>query len=244
MKHKPLLLSLLTIFVVSCSSAQQIAQATAIPKFTETQASTSTPAATPTRIPTKTETPDIVATAQSEAFNELMLNYFDSEFANTIDGEYYLLEDSIQNLARKGYFKWSTYDVNLRNFILRTTVRMSTANNPSDLTGCGIVFRTLGKFAESIFIQQDGQILYGAGDTSLNSGHYGTMTNPAEFEMLLVVNEENYQLHIDDKEVISGESIIDPRSGGIGFAVQSGSDEEFGSQCNFTDNDLWAIKRK
>jgi hypothetical protein len=70
------------------------------------------------------------------------------------------------------------------------------------------------------------------------------MTNPAEFEMLLVVNEENYQLHIDDKEVISGESIIDPRSGGIGFAVQSGSDEEFGSQCNFTDNDLWAIKRK
>lgn len=244
MKHKPLLLLMLTVFIMGCGSAQQVVQVTAKPKFSETPILTSTPAATPTRRLTQTKTPDATATLQSKKFNELMLNYFDFGFVETVDGEYYLLEDSIQNLAHKGYFKWTAYDVNIRNFILRTNVRMSTANNPSSSTGCGIVFRTVGEFTESIFIQQNGQLYYGAGETNFNSGYYGKISNPAELEMVLVVNEKIYQVYIDGKEALNGDSIINPNRGGIGFAVQSGSDEDFGSQCNFTKNDLWAIKRK
>ena len=250
MKHKPLLLTILTVFIIACGSAQQALQATdapertSTPELTETPSSTSTPAATPTRQPTKTKTPDFSATMEAEQFNELILTYFDDQFLQTVDGEYYALEDFVDNLAHKGYFTWSAYDVNIRNFILRTKVRMSTANNPSNSTGCGIVFRTVGNFSESVFIQQNGEVFYGAGDTNYNSGYYEKISNPAEFEMVLMVNEKSYRVFVDGKRVLNGETIIDPSRGGVGFAVQSGSDEDFGSQCNFKNDDLWALKKK
>ena len=62
--------------------------------------------------------------------------------------------------------------------------------------------------------------------------------------MVLVVYEKGYQVYIDGKKALTGDSILKPSSGGIGFAVQSGSDEEFGSQCNFKDIDVWEIKAK
>ena len=244
MKHKPLLLIFLTVFIVACGAAGQAVQVTEAPGRTETLNWTSTPDATPTRHPTRTKAPDAAATVESEQFSEMMLTYFDDKFLQTVDGEYYPLEDYVDNLAHRGYFSWSTYDVNIRNFVLHTNVRMSTANEPSSSTGCGIVFRTIGDFKESVFIQQNGEIFYGAGDTNYHSGYYGKVSNPAEFEMVLMVNEKSYRVFVDGKQALTGETILDPSRGGIGFAVQSGSDEDFGSQCNFTNNDLWALKKK
>lgn len=238
MKHKPLLLSLLIVFISGCGFLQPVEKATSTPAFTETTSLTSTPELTQSM----SQGGDV--TSQEEEFTKLILSYFNESFLNTVFGEYYPLEDSMQNLAHKGYFKWKSYDVDIRNFILRTNVRMSTANTASDLTGCGVVFRTVGEFTESIFIQQDGKLYYGAGDTNFDSGYYARMNNPAEFEMIIILNEKSYQAYIDGKRVLMGKSMMDPTSGAIGFAVQSGSDDDFGSQCNFTNNDLWAIKKK
>ncbi len=246
MKHKSSrLILLLAVFVIlGCGSIQQLVQETPTPTFTETPTSTSTPTVTPTRKPTQTATPDVAATMQVEQLNELMSNYFDSEFLETVYGEYYSLEDSIQNLANKGYYKWTTYGVEFRNFILRTDVRMSTADKLSALTGCGVVFRAAGNFNELIFVLQDGNLQYGAGDTSYKSQYYGRLENPVEFELVLVVNEKNYQVYIDGEKSMSSASVLTPSKGEIGFAVQSGSNEGFGSQCKFTNNDLWVIKKK
>ncbi|HEX5807092.1 MAG TPA: hypothetical protein VFY25_00385 [Anaerolineales bacterium] len=244
MKHKSMLLTLLTVFVLSCGTVQQTVQMTATPAFTSTPTLTATPAPTSTPRPTRTKTPDIVATRQAEKFTELMQSYFSFGSVETLEGKYYSLDDYVSNLARKGYFEWAAYDLKVRNFILRTKVRMSTANNPSTSTGCGIVFRTVGDFAETIFVQQSGELNYGAGSKNFHFGYLTKFSNPAEFELVVVVNENNYQVFIDGETALKGDSMLDPGSGGIGFAVQSGSDEDFGSQCNFTENDLWAIKKR
>ena len=249
------LLKLLFIIVVAfnmqaCGSIQEMIKGTPTPTSTLTFSPTLTPTTTltPTMTPTPTSTltptttPDFVATQKTEEFSEIAGNYFDEAFLETVYGEYYFLEDSVQNLAKVGYYQWETDNLEVRNFILRTNVRMSTAKKPSNSTGCGIVFRTVGNFVESIFVQQNGYLYYGAGDTNFNSRYYGKFDNPAEFEMVLVVNEKIYKIYIDGKLAMNGDSILDPSKGGIGFAVQSGSNEEFGSQCNFTNIDLWEIK--
>lgn len=230
--------------MLGCGFAQQIVHSTSTLTLTKLPTLTATPAATATTEPTRTPTPDVVSTQQAENFSELMLTYFDAGFLEKVDGEYYHLEDSIQNLAKEGYFQWTPYNVKIRNFILRTNVRMSSANNPSNSTGCGVVFRTVGDFTESVFIQQNGYVYYGVGETGFNSRYYGIIDNPAEFEMVVVVNDQTYRVYINDELALNDNSILDPDRGGIGFAVQSGSNEDFGSQCNFTGNDLWAIKIK
>lgn len=246
MKYKTsrLFLILAIFIILGCGSVQQLVQETPTLKFTETPALTSTSVATSTRKPTQTATPDVAATMQVEQFHELVSDYFDSEFLETVYGEYYSLEDSIQNLANKGYYKWTSYGVELRNFILRTNVRMSTADKLSSLTGCAVVFRAAGNFNESIFVLQDGNLQYSAGNKNYKSLYYGRFENPAEFELVLVVNEKNYQVYIDGKKSMSGVSVFTPSKGEIGFAVQSGSNERFGSQCKFTNSDLWIIRKK
>ena len=247
-----LLLIVIGFNVQACGAIQEMIQGTPTPTPTLTFTPTLTPTSTltptetltPTSTPTSTATPDYVATQKTEEFSEVARDYFDDAFLETVYGEYYFLDDYIQNLAKAGYYQGDTYDLTIRNLILRADVRMSTAQKPSDITGCGIFFRTVGNFVESIFVQQNGYIYYDAGDTSFNSGYYGRFDNPAEFEMVLVVYEKGYQVYIDGKKALTGDSILKPSSGGIGFAVQSGSDEEFGSQCNFKDIDVWEIKAK
>jgi hypothetical protein len=121
---------------------------------------------------------------------------------------------------------------------------MSTANTPSSSTACGIVFRTVGDYNQSIFIQQDGELNYGAGNTIFNSRYPEKFSNPAEFEVVFVVRDNHYQLFIDGETAMRGDSILDPSAGGVGFAVQSGSEEDFGSRCDFKNIDLWALQEK
>ena len=247
-----LLLVVMGFNMQACGTIQEMMQGTPTstptltytPTLTPTSTLTPTVTFTPTSTPIPTATPNLVATQKTEEFSDVAGNYFDATFLDTVYGEYYFLDDSIQNLAKVGYYQWETDNLDVRNFILRADVRMSTANKPSNSTGCGIVFRTVGNFVESIMVQQDGYLYYGAGDTNFNSRYYRKFDNPAEFELVLVVNEKIYETYIDGTKALNGDSILDPSKGGIGFAVQSGSDDDFGSQCNFTNIDLWAIKSK
>lgn len=245
---KIFIIVILGINLQACGSIQQMIQGT--PTFTPTitptptLTATATLTSTPTRTPTSTATPNLVATQKVEEFSELMKKYFDADFLATVDGQYYQLEDSNQVLAKKGYYQWTTYGVNVRNFILRTNVRMSTANKISASTGCGIVFRSVGNFVESIIFVQDGYVYYGAGKSNFNSRYYGKTDNSSTVQMVLILNEKKYEFYVDGKLALDGDSVIDPSKGDVGYAVQSGSNEDFGSQCSFTNTDLWAIIKK
>lgn len=73
---------------------------------------------------------------------------------------------------------------------------------------------------------------------------YQKLIDPAEFEVVFLLKDNYYQVLIDGATAIKGDSILDPSAEGIGLAIPSGSDEDFGSQCDFTNIDLWAIKEK
>lgn len=239
-----LLLTLAAVMMLGCSSIQQLAQATLTPTATQTSTLTPTSTATATPRPTFTRTPDITATAQLEKFNELMSSYYSFGPAESMQGKHYPLDDYSDQLAKTGYFSWLPSDLRLRDILLRAHVKMSTANKPSGSTGCGLVFRTVGDFAESIFVQQNGHLYYGAGNTSFHSGYHGNINNPAEFELVFFLKDTHYQVFMDGKSVMKGDTVIPPSAGGISFAVQSGSDEDFGSRCDFTNVDVWLIREK
>ena len=74
MKHKPLLLTILTVFIVACGAAGQAMQVTEAPERTETLNWTSTPDATPTRQPTRTKAPPEEGSGQGLALPLLAIS--------------------------------------------------------------------------------------------------------------------------------------------------------------------------
>ena len=242
--------TVLSINLIACGSVQQMIQGTPTstptdtPTMTPTFTLTPTNTLTPTSTSTPTSTPDIVATQKTEEFFEIAQAYFDEIFLEIVYGEYYLLPASVQNLAQVDYIQWETYRLEARNFLLRTNVKMATDEKPSNTTGCGVVFRAVGSFTEAVIIQQNGNLYYSAGDTNFNTGYFERLDNPAEFELVVTLNEKAYQVYINGKKALTGDSILDPSKGEIGFIVQSGSNEGFGSQCKFTNSDFWIIKKK
>ena len=97
---------------------------------------------------------------------------------------------------------------------------------------------------ESIFSLQNGYLYYNADDSNFNSRYYGKIDNPATIQMVLIVNEKRYEVYIGGKLALSGDSVIDPDKGDVGYEIQSRSDDDFGTQCTFTNTDLWSINKK
>lgn len=248
------LIVLVAINLQSCGSIQQMIYGTPTPTFTNTPTFTATstvtpsPTFTPTHTLTPTATPDFVATQKAAEFSELVTEltqkFSETAFLKTVDGEYHPLKDSTLAFAKKGYYRWETYPIHVKNFVLRTHLRMETANKSSPLTGCGIVFRTVGDFNESIFVKQEGIIEYFAGNQSVNSILFKYLKNPVDLDLLLILNERSYQVFFNGKRYFAGESVLDPDAGDLGYAVASGSNDDFGSKCTFTDTDLWEIKAR
>ncbi|HSG44956.1 MAG TPA: hypothetical protein VLA72_17550, partial [Anaerolineales bacterium] len=72
---------------------------------------------------------------------------------------------------------------------------------------------------------------------------FGNITNPMEFDVVLIVFEKNNQFYVHDKLAMSYETFLTRHRGDIGFTVKFGSNEDYGSQCDFKNNQLWEILR-
>jgi hypothetical protein len=232
----------------ACGSIQQIIQGSPTPTPTETPTLTFTPTLTPTPTLkptptlTSTATPNLVATQQYEAFLPLVQKYFDAGYIPSMNGTYYQLDDYSDSLAKRGNYQWATLGMNVTNFIIKSRVTMSTANKSAPETGCGIVFRTIGNFLQAVYIAQDDKA-YFVVHNQINDQHYfNEIPNPAEFELILIINERYIKFYIDGKEALVYETYIDTHAGDLGFTVISGSNEDYGSRCDFKNTELWVIK--
>ena len=238
-----LLILLVAMSMQACSSVQEMISGTPTstptitPTFTLTPSPTSTPIPTSTNTPTAT--PDIVATQEYEAFLPLIDEYYTAGKISSTDGDYYRLDDYSDSLADLEHYQWATLDtIKTKNFLLKTKLTMSTANKYNANTGCGFVF-DLGYWLSGIFISQDGTASYMGNNTIYFEDSYLAFPNPAEIEVILVLSEETFMLYIDGREALvfhGGEE-----KGNIGYAVISGSDEDYGSRCEFTNTQLWVM---
>ena len=232
----------------SCSTVQQMIQGT--PTFTSTATLTTTPTLTatptstltPTETPSPTVTPNLLATQQYEAFFPVVQQYFDLGYIPTLDGDFYVLDDYSDALAKKGYYSWGTMGKKVRNLIMKSHLTMLTANKASAETACGIVFRVTGDYANVVFVGQNGVAFYGTNNQTFHSSRYGISSNPAEVDLVLLVNEQNIRLFIDGEKALVYDTFLDTYVGDVGFTVLSGSNDDFGSRCTFTNNGLWVIR--
>jgi hypothetical protein len=227
---------------LACSSAQQIIQGTPTPTLTSTFTLTPTSTSTPTVTPTFTPTPNLIATQQVEAFLPLVQAYFDQGLITTTDGIYRRLDDHVDSLAIEDNYRWYKMGLDIRNFIIKSHITLTTANNPSPKSGCGIAFRVLGDFANVVFLAQDGNAYYMTNNEVFYNQYYGKVANPAEFDIVLVTKEKKLTLFVNEKEALTYETFLETYVGDIGLTVMSGSDKGFGTRCEFKDNELWVIE--
>ena len=239
----------------ACDTVQQIIQGTPTPTPTSTPTPTFTPTQTPTVTltptitPSPTATPNLVATQKVDEFISILEEHFDEEFVANKEGDYNFLNDYSDSYTEEEYYRWSTYNLNIRNFVLKAHVEMSTANHLSPSTGCGVIYRTLGSdFFDAVIIKQNGFVQYIVDNQRYNSREFGNFTNPVEFDLLLIVYGQEVKLFIDEKEALVIEAstfFTDYTSeGDFGFLVLSGSSEDYGSHCAFSNIDFWEIKIK
>lgn len=239
---------ILSVNLIACGSVQQMIQGTPTPTYTSTSTSTptftQTPTATitPTNTPTPTITPNLTATQQYTDFYQLVQKHYDSGRLPSLNGQYYRLEDYSDSYDLKGYYRWQIVRNNIRNFILKSHITMSTDSGSSPDTGCGFAFRVVGSFAEAVFVGQDGNSFYIAGETEFDTGYFGSVSNPVELDLVLIVYENRIWSYVNDKAILDYEGFLDPSSGDLGFTVLSGSSQGTGSQCDFKDNELWIIQ--
>lgn len=244
------LIVLVAINLQSCGSIQQMIYGTPTPTFTNTPTFTATSTVTPspTFTPTPTLTPNFIATQKAGEFSEIVSDlsqkFSEAAFLNTVYGEYHSMDDSTLELAKKGYIKWMTSPVKVKNFLLRTHLKMSTANKRSNETGCGFVFQASATFNRLIIIQQDGYLTYSLYGRNVFTNYSKNLDNPVELDVILIANGRQIQMYINGKKDWILDILSEVSKGNIGYAVQSGSNVDYGSQCVFTNTDLWEIKTK
>ena len=237
-----LVIILVFIKLQACSSIQQAPQKSPTPPFTENP--TLTPTTTPKPPTTPTATPNTVATQQYETFFSLIQKYSDSGYIPSKAGSYHLLDNYSNSYAKDGYLQWSTLEMNVENFVIKTQITMSTANNASIRTGCGMEFReSRDNVLQTVIIQQNGKASFFQNGYKLTAQYFGKITNPEEFIFVLIANGPNLHLFIDSKQALVFEipKSVKTLPGNLGFAVMSGSNEDFGSRCDFKNTQLWVI---
>lgn len=244
-KHRSLIawfaFVLLAAPLLACNFSQQIVQETSTPSPTSTATLTATSTPRPTYTPRPTATPNLAATEKYEEFLSLVEKYHDAKLIRSTDGAYHQLPDYSDALAQANYYSWATVGQSALNFILKSHVKMSTEGEFSASTGCGFVFSTLGDEAEALYVKQGGSVFYLSNSTIQFKEYYRTFSNPAEFELILLVNQGWIRAYVDGNRALEYRTFKSSIPGDLGFTVTSGSDEN-ASQCEFTNSELWVIK--
>lgn len=230
------IVSLIAINLQACDSVQQLIQGT------PTSTSTPIPTATtrPSITPSPTSTPNLAATQQYESVFALVQGYFKDGNVPSMNTAPIYLQDYSDSLAEDGSYQWATVGLNVKNFILSTHITMTTANSLSIRTGCGIAFRDHDRFHDIVYVQQNGKASYIFSTFKESAQYFGEVSNPAELDYVLIVKGKSVVLFIDGKQALTFDRSVEV-AGDVGFTIVSGSNEDFGSRCEFKDTVLWTI---
>lgn len=239
--------SLLSGCVAStATTTPQVEQASITPS-PETAETTSTQ--TVTSIPaTSTRTPEIglSATAQSNSMKTDMQKLADDKLVSSAAGTFYRVQDFTGEWAKLSYFHWWPLDRRPSNFALRADVAWDTAmpnSNPSK-AGCGFVFQENGMDnLHMTLLNLDGIVrnyrIEKKVFTNLKGNYAGKFKIPADSaKIMLVVDYQWITIFVNGKQVVRFED-NHLKDGGLAFAVASGSNNDFGTRCSFTNVELW-----
>ena len=235
---------LIAINMQSCDTVQQIIQGT--PTFTPTITSTYTPiptptiTLTPTITPSPTATPNLAATQKVENFMERVQQFYEQGYIPSTKGTYRHLDDYSASFAKAEYYQWKQVVSKANNFIVRTDLVMQTVNQTFPRGGCGFVIHGY----DMLMLSQKGNVyrfdpIFGIGPTN----YLGESFNPWEVEVTLIYSGDNAWLFIAGKEKLKANiNSLFQDTKDVAFAVISGSNDDFGTRCDFKNTDFWTIE--
>ena len=150
-------------------------------------------------------------------------------------------------LARIGYYSWFPI-TEAENFVLSTKIQWEsgTQHPNSAQAGCGVVFRADPKTNYHVMasVRLDGTVyitgVNQTGITKYGNNYYGLYSIEGSKDLTLVVNGMDAYVYLDGTLVMDRHSI--PGYGkGVGPAILSGSNLNFGNRCTWSDTFLYTF---
>lgn len=155
--------------------------------------------------------------------------------------------DFNDELAWIGHYSWFPI-TEAENFVLSTKVKWeSGSQHPnSGQAGCGIVFRAdpVTNYHVMASVRMDGTVYISGvnqkGITKYGNNYYGLYSFEGSTDLTLVVNGTDAYVYMDGKLIMDRHSI--PNYGkGVGPAILSGSNLNFGNRCTWSDTYLYTF---
>ncbi len=218
------------------------------PTATATATFTSTPKPTITLTPTVT--PNATATQRVEEFMSKVQEYYDAKYLSSIDGTYNALKDKKSSWAQIGYYQWEQTGFSPSNFIMRSDIAWRSASANANSSGCGYVFRLQDNDDHYMFfISLKGYVEMATNTNnswkSLGKGNFGNPSQNGKANVSLIAENDTFRVLVNDKLVktysgFAGKLI----TGELAYTVVSGINTSFGTECQFTNTELWTINKK
>jgi len=258
-----MLLILLTI-LSACSSSQgqpvQVTSTVHAPGPSATVTLTPRPSFTlrPTETPNLTATQKVaeLRTATQTYFDSLdaeTQKYYDLGYLSTTEGTNRKYVDFIEEWAQLGWYNSWIYEKQAENFYVSAHFKWSSAYRNADLSGCGIVFAVQKNYDKySVFLDRSGVLFYiyeesygyyrpvgitrGTGKVEFGN----PFDQPVEVDFTLIVNDA-YVYVLVNGGLVAEYTLSKNKfyKGGLGPAILSGTNKDFGTRCEITNFHGW-----
>lgn len=191
------------------------------------------------------------ATAEASDIYSVVQALYDQGKITTANGYFQDLPEWSGNLARTWTFDLEPImDSFATDFVLVMDVSWEIEDPATDwgAAGCGVAFRISNEFSDyyTYFVTMDKQINFfqvtPRGGTKFTS-RWGDFDHMQDSTTIIITVEGSdfraYNADLELKDTRNGAELVD---GYLAFMIVSGSNKEPGTQCEFTNMDLWHLE--
>ena len=264
--HIWLMIFVISLILQACGANEPIATVAATstvvfrntpepPQPTSTVAHVS--ALVPSPTPRPTQTPNATLTQSAQQINAEVQAYFNKGYLTTTEGVVRQFPDFKGEWAQLNWYKVSQWlNIEIKDFYMSAHFKWSSAYRNASTSGCGFIFaqeRNADHYA--VFLDRSKVLFVEAfaaegyyrpigktrGTGRVNLGN--PFEQPAEAEFGLIVKGA-YAYVLVNGEVVSEYSLSQSKllRGGVGLAILSGTNKDFGTRCEITNLHVWLPK--
>jgi hypothetical protein len=225
-------------------------QTAVAPTTTPTPSPTLKPTNTPWPIPDRAATMALKATSTAQPMADFIQELFTRGYLQSTQGKFIQLADFNQSLAQINTVQYNPTDINMRDFVLRSTIAWETARQGANIyySGCGFYFGVDENFNNYhiILITLDGSVKllrcwkncrYIEDLARKYFDKIDYMEGDAEF--VLVIENGTIQAFVNGRRIFVRRD-QKKFKGTLGYAISSGTNAGFGTSCTFTDTEIWS----
>lgn len=182
------------------------------------------------------------ALADETEFNEILSQLRTDGIVPNRNGSITAYDDYIDSYANMGAAQCIPV-TNAEHFVLSSKIKwLSASNTPNGpVSGCGFIFgadSSTGGYL-MISLRMDGKAYFTGFKPYSTNLSYGAQffTNPSmigEAQLTLAVDGDTVVIYVDGEQIFNKHEVA-TQGNELGFAILSGTNREFGTQCTFED---------